>query len=319
MTHFDHRIAELAARQHAAFSRRQALRLGGTNDMFMSRVASGRWRRARRGVFAIAGAPETWEQTIAIDWLAVHGPAWVSHSSALALLGVEPVGRHKQPTHILVPRGSRSRVAGLRVHETVDLLPADLWRVDGIKTTSPTRSLIDAAAVLHAAILEEAVDDALRQGLMGIRRLAWRYSMLCGPGRYGATTLGRIIDARLRSTPPKSVLETRFRCLCERANIEVPVGQYEVVLPNGRRAFLDFADPHLRLYYELDGSHHAQLARLRRDMQRQNALSILGWRPLRFVWEDVVRRPAQTLAAVVAARSQALCGDLMAPGRHISA
>jgi hypothetical protein len=34
---------------------------------------------------------------------------------------------------------------------------------------------------------------------------------------------------------------------------------------------------------------------LRRDRQRQNdVVRILGWRPLRFTWDDVVRRPNVT-------------------------
>jgi very-short-patch-repair endonuclease len=61
------------------------------------------------------------------------------------------------------------------------------------------------------------------------------------------------------------------------------------------------------VFAELDGAvwHDGWEAR-RRDMRRQTAVVALGWRPLRFTWDDVVDDPNGTASAVsLALRSAA--------------
>jgi very-short-patch-repair endonuclease len=77
-----------------------------------------------------------------------------------------------------------------------------------------------------------------------------------------------------------------------------------VPLPNGRRAFLDFAWPDLRLGVEADGyRHHASRVDWARDHTRNNALTSLGWRILPVTWEDMVHRPDQLVALLRRARA----------------
>ncbi len=54
------RINDLAAQQHAAFTRRQALQAGMSDTTLSRRVREGRYSRRLRGTFAIPGAPLTW-------------------------------------------------------------------------------------------------------------------------------------------------------------------------------------------------------------------------------------------------------------------
>ncbi len=50
---------------------------------------------------------------------------------------------------------------------------------------------------------------------------------------------------------------------------------------------------------ELDGfEHHSNRADYRRDRRRCNALTALGYRVLRFAWEDVVATPDYVVAKV---------------------
>jgi len=53
----DARIAAVAARQHGAFSRAQALRAGLTPHAISHRRRSGRWLDLHRAAYAIAGSP----------------------------------------------------------------------------------------------------------------------------------------------------------------------------------------------------------------------------------------------------------------------
>jgi very-short-patch-repair endonuclease len=46
---------------------------------------------------------------------------------------------------------------------------------------------------------------------------------------------------------------------------------------------------------------HSGRRAIKWDNERQNLLVALGWRVLRFEWDDVVRRPAVVAAQIVAA------------------
>ena len=81
----------------------------------------------------------------------------------------------------------------------------------------------------------------------------------------------------------------RFVRLLENAGVPVPELQYEVALPNGRKAFLDAAYPGVRLGWELDG-HGAHATRKQRsaDNGRASLLADVGWDLRRFTYEQVM-------------------------------
>jgi very-short-patch-repair endonuclease len=54
-----------------------------------------------------------------------------------------------------------------------------------------------------------------------------------------------------------------------------------------------------RLVLEIDGrAFHSDERAFQRDRSRQNRLIAQGYRVLRFTWVDVVRRPAEVVAAI---------------------
>ncbi|MGH8992614.1 MAG: DUF559 domain-containing protein [Acidimicrobiia bacterium] len=79
---------ELAAQQHGAISRRQALKVELTPHQVAHRLASGRWLHATRGVFVVAAVPGTWQQSLMVACLSGHPGTCASHLSAAALLGL---------------------------------------------------------------------------------------------------------------------------------------------------------------------------------------------------------------------------------------
>ena len=58
----------------------------------------------------------------------------------------------------------------------------------------------------------------------------------------------------------------------------------------------DFSFPEARLIVEVDGARWHPDARV--DRRRDNALACLGWRVLRFGWEEVVHDTPSVLAQV---------------------
>ncbi len=69
--------------------------------------------------------------------------------------------------------------------------------------------------------------------------------------------------------------------------------------PCGQQLRVDFCFRAARLVVEVDGARwHPDP---RRDRQRDNALTALGWRVLRYAWADVVHEPERVLAEIRAA------------------
>ncbi|MGH9003606.1 MAG: type IV toxin-antitoxin system AbiEi family antitoxin domain-containing protein, partial [Acidimicrobiia bacterium] len=66
----DHAADRLAASQCGVISRRQARAAKLTSKQIRTRVASGRWRQVLPGVYAVAGAPTSWEQDAMVAVLA---------------------------------------------------------------------------------------------------------------------------------------------------------------------------------------------------------------------------------------------------------
>ena len=96
----------------------------------------------------------------------------------------------------------------------------------------------------------------------------------------------------------ESVLETLLRLVLHGAGLR-PRTQYTI---RDRRTFVarvDFCWPEQRLVVEADGfAFHSDRAAYRRDRDRHNDLERLGWRVLRFTWEDVHRRPEHVVGLV---------------------
>lgn len=96
----------------------------------------------------------------------------------------------REPIHVTVPgspddpRAPGSAPEGVVVHHVPELHPDDVWVVDGIRTTSPSRTLIDLAEVMGKAELRECFARAREIGLLDHDELAaargrveWRPSL----------------------------------------------------------------------------------------------------------------------------------------------
>jgi hypothetical protein len=126
----------------------------------------------------------------------------------------------------------------------------DLTVVDAIPVTTPVRTLLDLAAIPPADGVEEALDDALRRGLVTVRRLQWRLEEL--GRRPGVTTMRRLIETRSHlAETPESILETRFLRLLRRRGLPEPIAQYRIRDGGRLVAIVDFAYPERMLAVEL--------------------------------------------------------------------
>ena len=104
-----------------------------------------------------------------------------------------------------------------------------------------------------------------------------------------------LVRKRTTKTAAGSGWENKLRRALERAGLPEPVRQHVVFDEHGAFiARVDLAYPDKRLYVEYDGSQHADPRQRAKDLERQNRLSGIGWRPLRFIDDDL-----RTSAAIV--------------------
>lgn len=159
---FDERAAKLAATQHGAIARAQAAQLGATKDVIRHRVRTGRWIRITGDVFRLAGSPSSWRQALMAAVLVWGDGAVISHLAAAALWCL--AGFDPGPVELTVPR-SRRRAGSGTIHRH-PFSKADVTSIEGIPVTTPARTLIDLASVASREAVEEALDDALRRGMV---------------------------------------------------------------------------------------------------------------------------------------------------------
>lgn len=225
--------------------------------------------------------------------------AVASHRAAALLWGLD--GIDADLVEVSVPHGVTLR-RGV-VHRTNDLADFEVVEREGIRCTDPTRTLLDLGGVIDEDSLERALESALRRRLTSVPRLQWRLGELSRPGRPGPAPLRRVLVRRPRGAPPtESDLETRFLQVLRAAGVLQPVRQHRVKLPDGGSVRLDFAYPDKVLFIETDGyDPHRSRRAFVRDRRRENQVVLLGWKPLRFTWVDVVHRPEQVADEVATA------------------
>ena len=280
----DDRCTMLAAEQHGCISRDQALRCGLSADAIFRRARYGRWRRMLPAVYAVSGAPATWEQRLmaAVLW-AGEGTA-LARSSAAALWELPGFGPGRVEIYHPTSKKSRREVIVHRVR----LDPRDVTQIRVFPVTTPGRTLVDVASQLSAESFDAMFHHCLHSRLTtwpALEDLAARHR---GPGCPGA---GRLRDALLSyaggGKAAASPLEARLARRLGRSNLPMPLRQYEVRV-GGRSRYLDFAWPAVRVAVEVDGYRwHSSRGAWERDRARLRELRRAGWTVLHATKEDV--------------------------------
>lgn len=171
------RVALMAtvARQGGHFTARQALAAGYAYPRHYYHVQTGDWERVARGVFRLRDYPQPERGDLIILSLLSHDRAGqpqavVSHETALMLHDLGDANSAR--IHLTVSPGFRRQLSpGVVLHRSV-LSRVDWEERDGVRITTPLRTLLDIAAS-HASwpYLDAAVRDALRRGVVRSREL----------------------------------------------------------------------------------------------------------------------------------------------------
>lgn len=196
------------------------------------------------------------------------------------VLSHRPAGAHWEiapfsgECEVTTPRKASSR-RGIRVHHA-HLPPDEITTHNGIPITTVPRTLFDLAAVLPERQLERALNEAevlRRWDELSLDRLLHRY-----PGRSGSRAIRAVLHKRRAgATVTRSELEERFLTLIDRGGLPRP----EInVLIEGFEVDAVWRDA--RVVVELDGrATHGTAEAFERDRERDRALQVAGWRPIR--------------------------------------
>lgn len=286
---FDVEIAELASAQCSLFSRRQAIALGATRSMVQHRVRARRWLVMAPGVYSMPGVAQSWHRQLWIAYLHAGPRSAVSHEAAAALHGLlnYPPGA----VTLIAPHGDHHRASRFaRVHQSRDISPGHLTRVDGLPVTTIARTFCDLSSTSRRGRLERAIDDAhlaRRCSVPDVLKLA---TTLSRPGKPGLRQLLDILEARgSGAAVPESELERVLAKVLVDGGFTGFTIQHELPwrprVPN--RVDILFSDD--KAIIEADSRRwHGRVDSMVEDRRRDRDAQNHGYRVYRFLYEEVI-------------------------------
>lgn len=285
-------LRDLATPQQGMVGRTQ-LRSRGLREHVIDRlVQSGRLVVVHRGVYQVGPIPVHRARERAAA-MACGRESCISHRSAAVLHHAEvAVG---QSVEVIMPRRSRRRIEGVRIHRVRDLPSNEVTTVDGIPVTTPARTLLDLAGVCRLRELEQALAHALRMKLVTrdeVRALTDRH-----PRHRGVGALRSLLAAESAPAFTRSKAEDRFLALVRRSRLPSPELNERVL---GHE--VDALWRAERVIAEIDGfAFHNSTRSFTLDRRRDADLTAAGYRVLRFTWADVTQASHATIARLAAA------------------
>lgn len=290
--------SRVAAERHGVITLEQALEVGLTQDQVDVRVRSGRWQRLHLGVYALAGAPRTWEQRVVAAVLRAGVGAVASHLCAAALHAYPDSVRDM--IEVAAAPGTQPRIPGVRVHRPKLLPEHDVRVLDGIRVTSYARTLVDCTGRLSLGQIARALDAGLVRGDVTLWSVERSLSALGqAPGRHPSklwTLIGeRSTDAHAAESRP----EIRITRVLASAGLPTPTLQHRVKV-GGQRYRLDFAYPEHKVAIEYDGwDAHRSRTSFDADRKRDRLLQLDGWVVLRITSQTSDADIVDTVRAIL--------------------
>lgn len=286
----DEVIAALALSQGGRVSRGQLLRQGIGSRAIEHRLASGRLHRVQSGVYAVGhalrGRDGTWWEAL----LACGEDAVLSHTSAAEAWELRPSGRGAL-VELSSQRTGGAERPGIRLHRTRRLAEHERTELRGMPLTTPARTILDLSARLADRRVEEMLDRGEATRLLDLVEL--RRAIAEHRGRPGTPRLERVLG-EYAPTVTRSELEDLLLLLCDAHGLPRPAMNARVL---GYE--VDACWQSARLVVELDGyAYHRSPRAFEQDRARDVALTVAGWRVLRFTYRQLRDSPERVAASI---------------------
>ncbi|MEO5899828.1 MAG: hypothetical protein ABIR68_06805, partial [Ilumatobacteraceae bacterium] len=293
------RVNAYLSGHHGVISADVAISLGAPRRTLYNDVERGRLAIIAGGVLRSTQWPLGREQLMAAA-CARSASVAVGFTTAAKVWNLRRIP-NEPDVHVLVPHGCSPEVAGVVVHRCRRIDPVDITeREDGVRLTSPPRTLFDCADILGfdaaASVLEQVID--MGRGTFETHVDTW--VRLARPRRPGSRTMARVLGSRPAWRHAlQSDLEARVSAEIGRQQLPVPEAQWKVQLSDGRNIRLDFAWPEVRVALEVDHPFwHAGAEESHLDRSRDRHLMAMGWVVPRVTSVDVGADLAASIAQV---------------------
>jgi hypothetical protein len=286
----DRRVSVLATDQHGVVTRRQLRDIGLSNKNIDYRIAAGRLIRLSAGVFAVGHSCLTREGRWMAAVLGCGERAVLSHHDAAAHWGLTPT--RGILIHVTTPQrsGRVSDPRRVRLHRVGTLTADEATRHHVVPVTTPARTLLDIASILRPRALEDAIAQSDRLGLFDL--VAVSRVLGAHPRQHGAPRLRRVLEAiaGAGAAETRSPLEVALLQLCD--DLDLPTPMTNVVLAG---FIVDFHWVGTNLIVETDGyAYHSMPLAFEADRERDQLLTLAGYRVVRLTYNQVTRRRSQT-------------------------
>ena len=219
------------------------------------------------------------------------GPgAVLSHRSAAALLELRDWGGTK--IDVTVPRRSRRKRAGIKVHCSTSLTDQDVTVVNNIPCTTVHRTLFDLAEVVTQRQLERSFDQAEISERLDLKAI--NDQLARNPTRPGAKAVRDVLETHyIGKTPTWSENEEALLAITRELGIPDPDTNQFIVLDDGGPAIrVDFVWRDQRVIVEADSKKwHNTRQRFEQDRVRDQRLTAAGWKIIRTTWKQMKHRP----------------------------
>ncbi len=270
--------AQVAAAQHGVITAGQAARAGLSMGEVRGLLDAGLWDRRAREVYAVAGAPSSFESDVMVACLAAGPHAMACRGTVARLLGIgRPYFEHAA-IELALPRGASRRAAesvGATVHVYRHVDDADRRWIGRIAATGPARLVADLLDVVPIEAVYAVADDVLHRMWCMPEEIRTRWATARVHHR-------EVLDAVLLpwSPGPKagSPKEMSLSRVLQLHGLPRPVRQYPVRIPGRPRPrYLDLAYPEARVAPEYDGRREHGVRRWEHDATREDELATVGW------------------------------------------
>jgi very-short-patch-repair endonuclease len=262
--------------------------LGVSKWQIQYRIGIGRLHIIEREAYAVGHNRLTAKGRWMAGVLACGQESRLSHRSAGDLWGIAPY--NGSLIDITVPGRRRSR-GRLRLHRG-RLDPEDCAVEDGIRVTSPARTLLDLAAIVGERRTERALERAEKLELFDLTAI--ESVRRRSPGHHGLKNLNLALGLHLPGDRTRSDLERDLIDLCRDHDLPLPLVNSLVA---GHE--VDALWPEARLIVELDSwKHHRDRAAFERDRIRDAELSLSGYRVIRVTWRRLRDHPERVAALI---------------------
>ena len=250
MPTFHPTLVDFLRAHHGIVSSLDLHRLGITRGELRALLESGEFVVVYEGVYRHVLWPDTLESRCAAA-CAADPTVVICCGGATRLWEVRAC--RQVPVHVSTTSTGLLLAGGPLLHRCPVMPPEHVHdRGDGIRVTTPARTMFDVAKHVPELALTSAIEQGLRRELFDVPALYDVGRLLCRRGRAGSDRFGSVLRSRpaLRR-PADSHPEVVLRMALAAAGLALEP-QPTVVLPNGTPIHPDLGDPSIGFYVEID-------------------------------------------------------------------